>query len=214
MLKLRTGTIRIRTWFPPDDPLAEIVARLCILREDLALEMHGLDEKELGGLDGNSEEWRRVYFLRSLIRTMKEITHALEALSRNPEFKHILGTSPAKYRTEFKRVVRGMNSSRGTVKRIRDSLGGHVLSSVIRTALREMPYERIGLLQAGPTGGITHFKFAGEIVVGVLMAGVPEEDQLARFRQELEQVSELLSFHTLIDWVLLAYAKARDLHFQ
>jgi hypothetical protein len=32
---------KLRKWFPPDDALAVKIARLCILREDLMLEMQG-----------------------------------------------------------------------------------------------------------------------------------------------------------------------------
>jgi hypothetical protein len=37
--------IKLRKWFPADDPLAVPVARLCILREDFLLEMRGVYEE-------------------------------------------------------------------------------------------------------------------------------------------------------------------------
>jgi hypothetical protein len=213
-LKCYIGIVRLRKWFPPGDPLAEIIARLCVLREDLALEMSGFHEDNLGELDGNSVEWRSLYFFRSFVRTMREISHALQALSRDPEFKIILADSPAKYRKEFKRVVREMNSSHGIVKQIRDSLGGHVLPRTVQSALDGMHFERFGFLEAAETGGKTHYQFAGEIVAEILMAGVPEKERLPRLQHNIEQISKLLSFHSLIDWILYTYSKARNLSFQ
>ena len=210
---LRTGTIRLQTWFPPGDALAEIVARLCILREDLALEMEGFRSDNLRELDSNSEEWRRAYFFRSLVRTIREVIHALQALSANSEFQRILLNSPAKYRLEFKRVVKEMNASHGTVKHIRDALGGHVLDRMVRAALQSMQYERFGLFQAAPITGNTRYKFAGEIVAEMLVAGVPYEERIQKLQADLERVSSLLSFYSLIDWILYAYADARGLHF-
>ena len=41
-LKSRIRYISPRKWFPAHDPIAATVARLCILREDLYIELLGL----------------------------------------------------------------------------------------------------------------------------------------------------------------------------
>jgi len=51
---MRGAHVRIvvlRKWFPPDDPLAAKIARLCILREDLLIEMHGVYTESITELD-------------------------------------------------------------------------------------------------------------------------------------------------------------------
>ena len=44
--------VKLRKWFPPHDPLASKIARLCILREDLMLEMQGIYADTVAELDG------------------------------------------------------------------------------------------------------------------------------------------------------------------
>jgi hypothetical protein len=51
----------IRHWFPPGDPVATAVAMLCILREDLLLELLGIVSDGLPKLDDNSTGYRRTY---------------------------------------------------------------------------------------------------------------------------------------------------------
>lgn len=211
MLKCYVAPVRLRKWFPPDDTLAELVARLCVLREDLGLEMSGFHQADLGELDANSEEWRRMYFFRCFVRTMKEITHALGALAMNAEFRAILDKAAPEYQQSFKKTISEMNSAHNIVKEIRDSLGGHVLAKSMRTALAGMNFERFGFFEAGPTTGKTHYKFTGELVAEMLMTGVPENQRVAKMEHDLEKISGLLHFFALIDWIFYAYIKSRKL---
>jgi hypothetical protein len=78
--------VRLRRWFSPDDPLAAPVARLCILREDFAIEIQGVYREEIGKLDSHSAMWRKIYFFRNLVRTLMEIESTIHGLSSNGEF--------------------------------------------------------------------------------------------------------------------------------
>src|SRR5262244_755652 len=64
----------LRKWFPPHDPLAAKMARICILREDLLLEMQGVYTEDIRELDGLSPQYRRMYFLRNLMRSQMELS--------------------------------------------------------------------------------------------------------------------------------------------
>lgn len=46
--------ITLSRWFPANDPLATLVARLCILREDYLLELQGLIKKDFNPFDVRS----------------------------------------------------------------------------------------------------------------------------------------------------------------
>ena len=72
--------ISIARWFPPNDPIAAAVARLCILREDFYLEGMGFGAEELPALDANGEVWRRLYFMRQAVKTMLEAKGAIVTL--------------------------------------------------------------------------------------------------------------------------------------
>jgi hypothetical protein len=85
-----TRIAKLTKWFPPNDPLAAKIARLCILREDFLLEMKGVFTQRFQELDGTSEEWRRLYFIRNLIRTLREIESGMQRLFTDVEFKVLL----------------------------------------------------------------------------------------------------------------------------
>ena len=54
-------SVGLRRWFPPDDPVANAVAMLCVLREDFPLELAGIVDGHCGRLDDNGREFRRIY---------------------------------------------------------------------------------------------------------------------------------------------------------
>ena len=89
-MKTRTWHIRISEWFPPDDQVAAIMAQLCVLREDLYLELQGLQQDELQALDANGDNYRWAYFFRNSTRTLFEIRNAVETLKLEKTFiKHL-----------------------------------------------------------------------------------------------------------------------------
>jgi hypothetical protein len=61
----RTFHIRIKEWFPPSDEVAAIMAQLCVLSEDLYLEMQGLNEDEITPLDADLPPRKLHHGLRS-----------------------------------------------------------------------------------------------------------------------------------------------------
>lgn len=90
MAKVYIRAVRLGKWFPPNDALAVQIARLCILREDLMLQLHGLHAERIKALDLHSPAYRRTYFLRSAVRTMYEIQGANTVIRSNPAFKRCL----------------------------------------------------------------------------------------------------------------------------
>jgi hypothetical protein len=95
MSKIYLRQMKLRRWFPPNDRFAACVARLCILREDFALEMQGLYKRGIKPLDSHSAIWRKLYFWRNLVRTLLEIRKTLESLNTVLEFKRVLKKHPA-----------------------------------------------------------------------------------------------------------------------
>src|SRR5262245_4724381 len=87
MVKLRVRPIKIRRWFPPNDPVATAVATLCVPREDFFLELQGMISDEIAPLDGNASAYRRAYFWRNSLRTLVEIRKTLNKLNALPDFR-------------------------------------------------------------------------------------------------------------------------------
>jgi hypothetical protein len=211
MSKIYVRQVNLRRWFPPHDRFAASVARLCILREDFALEMWGLYAPSIKRLDGHSVVWRRLYFWRNLVRTLWEIRRTLETLNTVPEFKRVLKTQPTKTRKTFEDLVKKFEKDQTLIQNMRDSLGGHVLQRTVEQALNDMPTDKFSYIEAGSTLKKTHYKFAGELVVAMLVAGVPEEKQQAEAERHFRTIAGLFPVFSLTDVILTIYTTARHL---
>jgi len=62
------------------------MAQLCVLREDLYLELEGLSEDEIDSLDHNGDNYRSTYFFRNSTRTLFEIRKAVQSLKGQAVF--------------------------------------------------------------------------------------------------------------------------------
>jgi hypothetical protein len=208
----RTRIIRLTKWFPPNDPLAAKMARLCILREDFLLEMNGVFTERIDELDGHSQEWRRLYFIRNLIRTLREIEAGIQRLFTDAEFKALLAKQPDEVQREFAEHAARMADGIGTVKEIRDDICGHVQETAVQEALGELAGTDIfGLLETGPTMRRTFFKFADELVVQILVRGAPDAHKHAVFTEKIETIGGLLYSFGLIESALQIYIEDRGL---
>lgn len=203
--------IRLGRWFPPGDELAASIARLVILREDFMLELHGIHAESLPELDQHSEQWRRTYFFRASVRTLREIRGCLTRISMNKEFKYMLGTRSAKERRELSAICARLNSASAVTKGIRDSLGGHVLHSAVQKAVDNLDYDRWGLVEIGRVLDATHFKVAGELVAEILTDGAPEAEKVAKIEEDIRTLADLLPVVRRLDEVLHVYVEARGL---
>lgn len=206
-----THIVKLRKWFPPNDPLAASIARLCILREDLLLESRGIEPNDIEELDQNSDKWRRMYFHRNLVRTFMEIRSAIVVLQGQEEFKRILRKQPKQKQTEFWRLVEEFNQAHKVIKEIRNSLGGHVLQKSMQEALDEMDFDRWGFLEVGETLKDVHYKFAAELVTAILLRGVPEESQKSKIESDFKTIANLFPVLSLIDEIFGMYTKERRL---
>lgn len=209
--KAHIRTVTLRKWFPANDALAVSVARLCILREDFMTELRGIEAEIIPQLDQHSDKWRRMYFLRNSIRTFMEIRSTIETLDRHSEFKRILASRPPEERKEFRQLVQQMNAAHQLVKELRNATGGHVSHERTQQALNEMDCDRFGLFEIGPVLKDTHYKFAGELLAGMIVAGVPESQQTAKLESDFKKLGELVFVIHVIDLFFLWYLEARRL---
>lgn len=205
--------IKLRRWFPPNDRYAATMARLCILREDFALEMRGMHAGRVKNLDSHSSEWRSLYFWRNLIRTLEEIRRTLELLCTLKEFKKVLAKQPPRWKKKFETMVKALAAEQIVLKGMRDSLGAHVLQASVEKALNGLSLDETGLIEVGSSRQLkdTHYKFAGELVIEILLAGIPEEDRGEATRKQFQAISDLFPIFELTDILLTMYAGARKL---
>lgn len=212
MFKYRIGVISFSAWFPPGDAVATSVARLCMLREDLFLEVQGIMAPQLKELDGNSVGWRKVYFWRNSLRTLEEIRSALITLWREDEFQNALKKEPEYGRQRLEKIKSDMEeTSADFLKDLRSAIGGHLRHDPVQEALNSLDHSERGQLQLGHTRADSHFSFTNRLIMAVLLTGIPESEQMRRLEHLADKTSNLIRVLEGIDTVFSAYWRARGL---
>ncbi len=213
MARTHIRHLTLRRWFPPDDPVATAVAKLCILREDFFLELQGMTSAEIGPLDGNGSAQRRMYFWRNSLRTLEEIRHALNMLTSHATFREALSREPDVVRKSFNDLKHEMNlASDEFLRELRNAIGAHLDEDEVQSALNQMDFSRKGLIQTGDSPERIHYKFASELILAVLLKGVPDEDQLPKLEAILSKTAALITALSAMDNAISCYIGGRRLH--
>jgi hypothetical protein len=185
------------------------MARLCILREDLMLELRGIYAERIVELDEHSEQWRRIYFLRRSVASLWEIQGAVNRIRADKRFKAFLRTRTATEQRELKEITKKLNEAAPMIQRLRHAFGGHVDTNALAHALDNMNSERFGLIEVGPIIKATHFKIAGELVTEMMVSGVPEKDRETQVEREMKVFADLLPIVHRMEVILMIYEEAR-----
>jgi hypothetical protein len=199
----------LRKWFPPEDPLATMIARVCILRGDLLIEMQGVYAEAIEGLDSSSAEHRRMYFLRNMIRTQAELSASIQRLLGNADFRVLLERQPEAIQTKFKEMAKVIGEVHPLLKDVRNDICGHVLENAVQMALKRISWESFDFLEVGDAANLTHFKFANEIVAEMLLKDVSEEERKEIRSSKFAQLAKILPAFTLIDYCFVLYSMDR-----
>ena len=207
----RVRIIKLRKWFPPRDPLAAKMARLCILREDLLLEMQGVYTEDIVELDEHSAEFRRMYFLRNLIRTQMELSGAIQTLLKSQEFKKLLSKAPSETQKAFREAARAIGKAHPIAKDVRHDICGHVQERAVQEALEQLDLDSWGFLDVGKIARRTHYKFAGELTTEILLKGVTQEERRKIESSKFAIIADMVPTFALIEHCLLMYAEDRKL---
>lgn len=200
----------LQQWFPANDPVATSVARLCILKEDLELEYRGWLGQEILELDVNQVPWRKLYFLRSIFKTMMEIYSAVHSLSMNQEFRNALRRQPKPLQNAFEELNHTMAAVHTLIKDYRNSIGGHVQEKSVANALHKISKDRAGFLEIDIAKKQFHFNFASELCMAILFDQYPEEQQLEKAKEIIGELKKNMPFRA-IGAIVTAYADSRRL---
>jgi hypothetical protein len=174
--------------------------------------MGGVVAEQITELDGHSGEWRRLYFVRSLIRTLREIESGMQRLLSDPDFKVLLAAQERDVRQVFGEHAVSLAKGIDVLKRVRDEICAHVNERPVQEALNELANSDLcGILETGPTLERTYYRFTGELVGQILVRGVPNPDKHRVFVEKMEKIGALVHVFALIDRAFFMYMEGRGL---
>jgi hypothetical protein len=175
------------------------IARLCVLYEDLRIEVFAIKASsipELDVLDPAGEntdilavgKYRKNYFLRRSVGTLKEFAEGLRLLDDNPEFKKLASSFDKDMETLWKISITFFDSKEELIKKIRNDIGGHFGSDAAIYAISNLLPDAIGTSEFiydhhnVPRDPRLHF--AGEIAATASLkhlSGANAEEKVAGF---------------------------------
>lgn len=188
------------------------MARLCILREDLYIELSGMTDIPPSVLDDCSVTWRHIYFFRNLLRTVQEISSALHELDCEKQFKSKLGDVLPQVHIALNGISKKFSDSHSVMKKRRNEFGGHINSTAITEGLRRIPPDAKGIYQRGLAPVNIHYKFAIEFVGAAILRQFPLPSAEAEWENIFSEVVDL-AFEALksIDALFASYVEIKGL---
>jgi hypothetical protein len=109
-----------------DTQLSARIARLCVLYEDLRIEMYGMVAETLPDLDRTDADLRRHYFIRRSIATALEFADALKLLDGLPDFGRIKDSFDPWLKRRWDKGLRFFRAFEPLLRRVRNDIGGHL----------------------------------------------------------------------------------------
>lgn len=212
-IKTKICHINVSEWFPPNDPIATSIARLCVLREDLYLELRGTVDEPIPPLDECSADWREIHFFRNSVRTLLEIRSAIETLKKSEtDFASVLSLQPAPLNGALQDLSDALEEAHTIIKKLRNEVGGHLSHQALGEALQRIAPETSCLLQMGDKAKEIHYKFALEFIGATMLRHV----EFVEAENEWEDIlskTYALGFKAIssIDMLFVAYSRIRNL---
>lgn len=179
------------------------IARLCVLYEDLRIEVLAISEVSIPSLDvldparTNVEQrevgrYRRNYFLRRSIGTLAEFAEGLRLLAGCPDYTRMLENIDPGNRALWTESVEFFQAKEVAIKNVRNDIGGHFGASAAIYAVDNLKPTAVGKIEyqcdsrSMPTKPFLHF--AGEIAATSFLRhlpGVTDEEKVKRFFEEV-----------------------------
>jgi hypothetical protein len=166
------------------------LARLCVLFEDMRIEITGMLEVSLPKLDildpkpkyGDDAipqglgKYRRLYFTRRSIATVREFTEALRLLDENDQFESVRAKFTEKQHRAWGEARSYFHKSMtAQIDAIRNDIGGHFGQSAALKAIVLFKPDNLTKLEV-VDGKDYRLHFANEVVASALCAHLPDQD--------------------------------------
>jgi hypothetical protein len=166
------------------------IARLCVLYEDLRIEMMGIakDIPQLDILDSARDHpdnpamvgsYRYFYFMRRSIATVSEFASALRQLNDNPEFGLVSSSFEDYCQETWANAITFFDKKREfLIRNIRNDIGGHFGQKAAMESLKYLGENATGKMELFTVGDDVDVRlhFAGEIAITALLRHLEDGD--------------------------------------
>jgi len=195
-LKSTSRSKNLRSVFQSDMPsdLYAHIAQLCVLYEDLRIEVLGAGEEDMGELDGTDARCRRYYFLRRSIATLQEFSCALVSLNRFADFAIIRNRFNEEIQSIWQQSVQFFRQHKHHLSGVRNDVGGHFGLKAARYAVENFrpgvagTFELNEIRRRGATRTEIRLKFAGEIVATATFSSLPGTTEEESSKKEYDRL--------------------------
>lgn len=162
------------------------LARLCVLYEDLRVEMCGIAELSIPALDildsekDNSKtperigKYRRYYFIRRSLGTICEFSEALRLIQEDPDLR-LASRVDEDVNATLRSAVALFDTNKSRLRVIRNDIGGHFGQQAALNALDHLRPDACSTIEL-VNGWELRLQFAGEIAASALLPHLPGND--------------------------------------
>jgi hypothetical protein len=188
------------------------MAQLCVVMEDLYLELKGLKEDEIKPLDRNGDNYRSAYFFRNSTKTIFEMRKAVQCLKGQEAFMKQLANQKG-FHEALKDFDKAMFQSRDLLKRLRHKTSGHLDEGVLKNALKKISCDTQQLFQAGSNPKTLQYKFCLEFLGAIFLREVDKdfEEEWGRILKTTADVS--FKANRAVDMIFMAYVEQRGFQY-
>lgn len=163
------------------------LARLCVLYEDLRVEILGIAELSIPALDILDSEganryrperigrYRLYYFVRRSIGTLREFAEALRLIKDDPDFQLEATQTDVDVKGTLTSAIAFFDTNEDLLKAIRNNIGGHFGQTAALNALDHLNSEAYSSVEL-VDGRDLRLNFAGEIAASALLPHLTNND--------------------------------------
>jgi hypothetical protein len=187
MRQIRSANLR-KVFSPEKErQLNAALARLCVLYEDLRVEICGIEEYSIPVLDildlaqdnkfapERIGRYRRYYFVRRSIGTIREFAEALRMINGDADLRIDAMTRRDGAREMWDAAVAFFDDNEERLGKIRNDIGGHVGHAAALNAIDSFGRDSFSTIEL-VDGDEFRLQFAGEIAASAILPHLDNDD--------------------------------------
>lgn len=184
--KIRVGNLNTVFGYRSDNDFFGRIARICVLFEDLRIELAGLDQRPIKAIDKLDDTYRRYYFLRRSIATLNEFAEAVRLLNDHTRFVEIGKEFDSDAIIIWNKSTRWFRNREKYLGLMRNDIGGHFGQQAALYAVSDLPDSYVGKIELklnhAKRGVDVRLYFASQIVVSAMFRHKRDKSDLKHFK--------------------------------